>query len=239
MRERQGDFRTFAYMQKPMTYTRHSKLIMREYGRNIQYLVDYALTLQDDVQRNKLVQDIIDLMGTMNPTLRNVEDFRHKLWDHIFMMSDFRLNAESPYPIPDREKLKRRNMKLSYPKSKVQYAHYGRNIETCIKKAISMEDPDMRQEFAQVIGNYMKLVYQNWNRENVNDDIIMEDMEHLSEGALKLDAEGDLDTLSRSTKHIGPQNQNPNRQKHYQNQNKNYRRYNQNNQGNRNYKKNR
>lgn len=98
--------------------TQLPKLILREYGRHIQQLVDFAVKIEDDEVRNKLVLDIIDMMGTMNPTLRNVEDFRHKLWDHIYMMSDFKLKANSPYPVPERETLLRRNIKLKYPKQK-------------------------------------------------------------------------------------------------------------------------
>ncbi|MFN3940529.1 MAG: DUF4290 domain-containing protein, partial [Chitinophagales bacterium] len=145
-------------------------LEMKEYGRNIQNLVKYACTIEDDVQRNQLVQDIIDLMGTLNPNLRNVEDYRHKLWDHIFMISDFKLKADSPYPIPTRELLTRKTMTLKYPKANVQFRHYGRYVESMVAKAISIEDPEKKKDFVEIIGNYMKLVYQNWNRENVTDD---------------------------------------------------------------------
>lgn len=224
--------------------TQRAGLIMREYGRNVQYLVDYAVTIKDDEVRNKLVQDIIELMGTMNPTLRNVEDFRHKLWDHLFMISDFKLKAESPYPIPSRETLKRRNIQMRYPRSRIQFAHYGKNVETLIRKAIEMEDPDMRQEFTQVIGNYMKLVYQNWNHEGVSDDIIKTDIKFLSDGALSLDEDINLDSLTRSNNYRrqtgqgGGQQQQGNFRKNYQqNKNRNFKRYNQNNQNNPNYKK--
>jgi hypothetical protein len=179
--------------------TQLPKLILREYGRHIQQLVDFAVKIEDDEVRNKLVLDIIDMMGTMNPTLRNVEDFRHKLWDHIYMMSDFKLKANSPYPVPERETLMRRNIKLKYPKQKIKFAHYGKNIENCVKKASEIEDPAIKQEFAQVIGNYMKLVYLNWNRDNVNDLTIKQDLESLSNGQLQLDEDSDLDTLTKST----------------------------------------
>ncbi len=220
-----------------MTYnTQKEKMILKEYGRHVQIMVKYACTIEDDDIRNKLVQDIIDLMGTMNPTLRNVEDFRHKLWDHIFMMSDFQLKANSPYPVPERETLMRKNIKMEYPRSKIRFAHYGKNIETCVNKAVSMDDPQMKKEFAQVIGNYMKLVYQNWNRENVNDEIIKSDLNTLSAGNLSLEETADLDTLSKSTRRTqgqGGQQQNQNRQggggrnfkRYKQNQGPNYHNY--------------
>ena len=218
--------------------TQLPKLMLREYGRHIQYLVDYACSIEDDVERNKMVQDIIDLMGTINPTLRNVEDFRHKLWDHIFMISNFKLKAESPYPIPEREELMRKSIKLPYPKQKIMFAHYGKNIESCVNKAVAMGDDQMKQEFAQVIGNYMKMVYQTWNRDNVNDEQIMNDLSTISNGELVLEADSNLDSLSNSTRR---QQTNQNKhQRFQQNQgNRNFKRYNQNQGNNRNFKKNR
>lgn len=185
-------------------------LQMKEYGRNIQNLVQYAATIEDDALRNQLVADIIDLMGTLNPNLRNVEDYRHKLWDHLFMISDFKLKADSPYPIPTRELLKRHTMVLEYPKENVKFRHYGRYVESMIEKAKGIADPEKKKEFVEIIGNYMKLVYQNWNRENVTDDIIKNDLRFLSGNELSLDDESNLDSLSRSSrKTIQPQ-QKPN-----------------------------
>ncbi|HAE36149.1 MAG TPA: DUF4290 domain-containing protein, partial [Chitinophagales bacterium] len=115
-------------------------------------------------------------------------------------ISDFRLEAESPYPIPDREELRRKNMQLKYPKENVHFRHYGRYVESMIKQAISMEDPEKQEAFTEVIGNYMKLVYQNWNRENVTDDLIKSDLEFLSGGKLTLHEESNLDTLSKANR---------------------------------------
>lgn len=216
--------------------TQLPKLILREYGRHIQYLVEYTAKMEDDVARNKMVQDIIDLMGIINPTLRNVEDFRHKLWDHIFLISDFKLKADSPYPIPEREELMRKSIKLPYPKQKIRFAHYGKNIENCVNKAVEMEDDQMKQEFAQVIGNYMKMVYVNWNRDNVNDEQIKNDLLSLSNNTLVLEADSNLDTLTNSTRR--QQNSQGQNQRFQQKQgNRNFKRFNQNQ--NRNFKKNR
>lgn len=206
-------------------------LQMKEYGRNIQNLVNYAITINDDEKRNLLVQDIIDLMGTLNPSLRNVEDYRHKLWDHIFMISDFKLKAESPYPIPTRELLTRRTMSLKYPRLNVRFRHYGRYVESMIEKAIGIEDPEKKKEFVEIIGNYMKLVYQNWNRESVTDDIIKEDLRFLSANQLSLDDESNLDSLSRS-------NRKPNQPQQQQGRNPK-RNFRPNKYQNRNFKKNR
>ncbi|MFI5171338.1 MAG: DUF4290 domain-containing protein [Chitinophagales bacterium] len=219
--------------------TQRAPMILREYGRHIQILVDYAVAIQDDEVRNKLVQDIIDLMGTMNPTLRNVEDFRHKLWDHIYMMSDFKLNAQSPYPTPEREMLRRKNIKLKYPRQRIKFAHYGKNVESCVKKAVKMDDPQMKQEFAQVIGNYMKLVYQNWNNEDVNDEIIKMDLQSLSNNDLQLEDNASLDTLTKSTRRPPVQQNRQNQNFQGQGGKRNFKRFNQNQNQNNNFKKNR
>jgi hypothetical protein len=228
---------------EPNYNSNRDKLILKEYGRNVQFLVRHALNIQDDESRNILVKDIIDLMGTLNPSLRNVEDFRHKLWDHIFVISEFQLQADSPYPIPSKETLTRRNVRLKYPKEDIKFRHYGKFVESLITKAINIDDPEKRQAFTDIIGNYMKLVYQSWNRDNVNDDVIKTDIKFLSNGILSLDDQSDIDTLSNSTRR--PQNRPNNRynQNQNQNQNRNFRqnnsRYNQNSGQNRNYKKNR
>lgn len=216
------------------------KLIMKEYGRNIQYLVQHAIQLEDPKERADLVSDIIDLMGTLNPALRNVEDYKHKLWDHIFMISDFKLEVESPYPIPDRESLQRKNVPLKYPRERVHFRHYGRYVEAMIKKAIEMEDPEKKAEYSLIIGNYMKLVYQNWNRENVDDEQIRSDLEFLSQGQLTLEDVANLDTLSRSKKYkqgLSDSNTNNQRQGGRNQQGGAGRRYNKGK--NRNYKRNR
>jgi len=206
---------------------------MKEYGRNIQYLVQHAQKTENPEERATLVQDIIELMGTLNPALRNVEDYRHKLWDHIFMISKFELDVESPYPIPDQESLRRKNMKLEYPRERVHFRHYGKYVEAMIKKAISMEDPEKKAEYTLIIGNYMKLVYQNWNRENVDNEQIRADISFLSQGKLVLEDIANLDSLAKSNRFKQGNSNNP-RQSGGRQQNRNYK------QGkNRNYKRNR
>ncbi|MBC8045467.1 MAG: DUF4290 domain-containing protein [Fimbriimonadaceae bacterium] len=223
-----------------MTYNYNSqrpKLILREYGRNIQTLIDDAIKIQDDAERQKVVLDIIDLMGSINPSLRNVDDFRHKLWDHLFMMSDFKLKADSPYPIPERETLQRKNKRLPYPKSNIKFRHYGKFVEALITKAKNIEDQEKKQAFTDIIGNYMKLVYQNWNSENVSDDIITTDIKFLSGGELSLDEDSNIDSLSKSSRRPQQHNQNrnnPNNKNRNFRQNQSNSRYGQNN---RNFKK--
>ena len=119
---------------------------MREYGRHIQTMVDYLLTIEDKEKRQQQAHCVIELMGFLNPHLRNVEDFKHKLWDHLFIVSDFKLDVESPYPIPTRETLKAKPKPLPYPKRKPRYNHLGKNIEIIIDKALQEENPEKKQK---------------------------------------------------------------------------------------------
>lgn len=152
--------------------TTRNYLIMREYGRHIQKMVEYLLTIEDKETRQRNAMAVIELMGTLNPHLRNVEDFRHKLWDHLFLISDFKLEVDSPYPIPTRETLKAKPDRLPYPKKYPSHRHFGKNLELIIEKALKEPDPEKREGFAHCIGNYMKLAYNNWHKENVHDDMV-------------------------------------------------------------------
>mgnify|MGYP003460596053 FL=1 len=149
-----------------------SPLIMKEYGRHIQKMVDYLGTINDKDERQKNIYAVIELMGFLNPHLKNVEDFRHKLWDHLFLISNFQLEVESPYPIPTRERLKAKPKPLHYPKRYPKYNHLGKNIEIVLDKALKETDTEKRQGFANVIAYYMKLTYSNWHKELVHDDTI-------------------------------------------------------------------
>lgn len=160
-------------------------MIMREYGRHIQQMVDYLLTIEDDERRQRNATALIELMGFLNPHLKNVEDFRHKLWDHLFLISDFKLNVESPYPIPTRETLKAKPKRLPYPKRYPRFNHLGKNIEVVINKALSEEDGEKRQGFANAIAYYMKLAYSNWHKELVHDDSIQAELTNITGGQLE------------------------------------------------------
>src|SRR5690606_7842730 len=124
-----------------------NRLIMKEYGRHIQKMIDYVITIEDRDKRQKNAQALIELMGFLNPHLKNVEDFRHKLWDHLFLISDFKLDVDSPYPIPTRETLKPRPKALPYPKKYPKYSHLGKNLELVINKALKEENPEKRSGF--------------------------------------------------------------------------------------------
>jgi len=157
---------------------------MKEYGRHIQKMIEYLLTLEDREKRQRNSQVVIELMGFLNPHLKNVEDFRHKLWDHLFLISDFKLDVASPYPIPTRETLRARPKPLRYPKRYPKFTHLGKNLEVVIDKALAEENPDKRNGFANAVAYYMKLAYNNWHKETVHDDAIQGELSQMTKGQL-------------------------------------------------------
>jgi hypothetical protein len=174
--------------------------VLKEYGRHVQMIVEACVQMKDRDKRNEFAKELIELMGQLNPHLRNVEDFRHKLWDHLFIMSDYKLDVDSPYPIKGREEIERRPKRLPYPQSKIKYKHYGKNVEALVAKAVATEDVEKKAGFTQCIGNFMKLVYQNWSKENVNDETIKNDLRLLSKGALVVSDDQDINSLARANR---------------------------------------
>jgi len=164
--------------------TTRNYLVMREYGRHIQKMIEHLLSIEDPERRQGNAYAVIELMGFLNPHLKNVEDFRHKLWDHLFLISDFKLDVKSPYPIPTRETLKAKPKPLEYPKRYPKFSHLGKNLEIVIDKALKEEDPDKRLGFANAVAYYMKLAYNNWHKEQVHDDAIQSELTNLTKGQL-------------------------------------------------------
>lgn len=168
-----------------MTYnTSRNGLKISEYGRHVQRMVEYVMTIEDREARQKQANAVIELMGILNPHLRNVEDFRHKLWDHLFFISDFQLDVDSPYPIPKKETYKVKPEPLPYPKRKPRYNHLGKNLELVIDKALKEENEEKREGLANTIAYYMKLSYSSWHKELVQDDAIRNELESITEGKL-------------------------------------------------------
>lgn len=176
--------------------TQREKLIISEYGRHIQKMVDYAANLNDRVERQKMAEGIIDLMGELNPHLRDVDDFKHKLWDHLFIMSDFKLDVNSPYEKPELEKLYEKPEPLAYPNSKIRFNHYGKVVEMMIQEACKMEEGELREKLTLAIANQMKKSYVNWNRDSVEDKLILKQLNELSNGQLSLSENTELDSVA-------------------------------------------
>ena len=165
--------------------TTRNYLMMREYGRHIQKMVEHLLSIEDKERRQRNAQALIELMGFLNPHLKNVEDFRHKLWDHLFYISDFKLDVESPYPIPQRETYKLKPKPLPYPKRYPRFSHLGKNLELVIDKALKEDNGEKRQGFANAIAYYMKLAYTNWHKDTVHDDAIQSELTSITQGQLE------------------------------------------------------
>ena len=164
------------------------KMIIPEYGRNIQKMIDFAITVPDREERNKVARAIIDVMGQLNPHLRDVTDFKHKLWDHIFIISEFKLDVDSPYPKPTAETFQTKPDRVLYPSNDIRYKHYGKTVERIIAKAREYPEGEEKNVLTEQIANLMKRSYLNWNRDSVNDEVILKQLEELSRGELKLDA---------------------------------------------------
>lgn len=181
--------------------TERPKLIIPEYGRHIQKMVDQAIATEDKEERNKIAKSIIAVMGNLNPHLRDVPDFQPMLWDQLFIISDFNLDVDSPYPIPSREELMERPGPLGYPQNHPKYRFYGNNIKRMIDVANEWEDGDKKDGLIITIANHMKKCFLNWNKDTVEDEVIFTHLFELSDGKINLkNSDEDLSDASNLLK---------------------------------------
>ncbi|MTE27568.1 DUF4290 domain-containing protein [Winogradskyella ouciana] len=166
--------------------TEREHLIIPEYGRHLQKMINYAKSRETKEERNKLAKAIISVMGNLQPHLRDVPDFQHKLWDQLFIMSDFDLDADSPFPKPSKEELTARPEPLKYPQNHPKYRFYGNNIKTMIDVACTWDDGEMKEALVYTIANHMKKCYLNWNKDTVEDEVIFGHLFELSDGKINL-----------------------------------------------------
>ncbi|MBN2521189.1 MAG: DUF4290 domain-containing protein [Bacteroidales bacterium] len=169
--------------------TSRKKLSLPEYGRNIQKMVDYIVSIKDKEERNDLAKAIIQIMGNMNPHLRDISDFKHKLWDHLAIMSDFKLDIDYPYDLPARETFTSKPRPVDYNINEIRYKHYGRVIELLIERAVEMPESEEKEALIQVIANHMKKSYLTWNKDSVDDWVIFKDLKELSKSKISIDEE--------------------------------------------------
>jgi hypothetical protein len=172
-----------------------NKLILTEYGRNVQNMVKYIIALPTKEERNRYAQVVIDLMGFLNPHLRDVADFKHKLWDHLHIISDYQIDVDAPYPKPTPEAIHLKPQPLRYPHQRIKYKHYGKTIELMIEKAKAIDEPERKRHMVQAIANFMKMAYVQWNKDSVTDESIIADLYALSGGTLKLDENVNLNRV--------------------------------------------
>ena len=165
--------------------TQQKRMPLPEYGRSIQNMVDHALTIEDRSERQRCANTIINIMGNMFPHLRDIPDFKHKLWDHLAIMADFKLDIDYPYEVIRKDNLITKPETVPYPSTKIRYRHYGRTLEVLIKKAIDFPEGDEKQNLVALICNHMKKDYMSWNKDTVDDRKIADDLAELSGGKLK------------------------------------------------------
>ncbi|HOZ31056.1 MAG TPA: DUF4290 domain-containing protein [Bacteroidales bacterium] len=156
--------------------TQRAQLQLPEYGRTIQKMVDYCCSIEDKNERTKAAHAVIAIMGNMNPHLRDVADFKHKLWDHLAIMTDFKLDIEWPYPLPDMDLLNQKPKKLPYSDDRFKFRHYGKFIEEVLKKINDIEEPAKKNALIELMANHMKRSYMTWKKESISDDIVFKEL---------------------------------------------------------------
>lgn len=200
--------------------TQQKRMPLPEYGRSIQNMVNHALTIQNRAERQRCANTIINIMGNMFPHLRDVPDFKHKLWDHLAIMSDFKLDIDYPYEIIRRDNLNTKPEMIPYPCTKIRYRHYGRTLEVLIKKAVEFPEGDAKRNLIALICNHMKKDFMTWNKDTVDDRKIAEDLAEFSNGKLQMTDDIVRLMAERINQNYRPRINNQN----YRKDNRNYRR---------------
>ncbi|MBL4862243.1 MAG: DUF4290 domain-containing protein [Crocinitomicaceae bacterium] len=185
--------------------TSRGKLMLPEYGRNVQNMIMHAMDIEDREERNRAAQAIIEVMGQLNPHLRDVDDYRHKLWTHLFVMSDFQLDVDSPYETPEREVLDERPQIMPYPTSKIRFGHYGQYSQKILEMAKGMKDEGERDYMTNSMGNFMKKQFLVHNNNAVENYVIADQLLELSQGELKIEKPEELTSTNQLLKLLGIQ----------------------------------
>ena len=194
--------------------TQRSQIVIPEYGRNIHKMINHAFTIKNREERNAVARSIVKVMGQVKPEFKEADDFVQRLWDHMIIISDFKLDVDSPYPYPEKEELMKKQNKMKYPARRIRFRHYGKAVENFIKKAITMEEGEEKDSFTYYIANVMKKNYLMYNRDSVNDQLIFDQLSLLSNGKLELkdthtlQKSSDLITRNKSVKAKGSQRRN-------------------------------
>ena len=169
--------------------TERSEVKLLEYGRNIQKLVNHIKTIEDKEKRSAYAETLTDLMKQINTNIKGNQDYDQKVWDDLYQISNFELDVDAPFPMPDKEAIGKKPQRVNYKSSNIRYMHYGRSVEIMIEQAIAMEDPETRESAIIHIGRLMKTFYNTWNKDNIDDEIIYKHIKELSKGQLDIDIE--------------------------------------------------
>ncbi|NOS90359.1 MAG: DUF4290 domain-containing protein [Cyclobacteriaceae bacterium] len=216
--------------------TQREGIILKEYGRNVQKLVNYIRTIPEKEKRTKMATTLIELIKQLAPVVKEAHENPQRMWDDLYIIADFNLDIDNPFTTPDRTILFKKPRKMEYPQSEVRFKHYGKNVERLIKEAIKKEDPAEREEATIYLGKLMKTFYSNWNKETLDDSVIVKDLQIMSQGKLTLNLdkvrEDNLfEKLYRERKNPRPNGGNDNREGGRDNRNRNPR-FNKNRRGN-------
>jgi hypothetical protein len=212
--------------------TQRPDIILKEYGRNVQKLTEYIRSIPDIEKRTELAYTLIDLMTQLTPSLKDQPENPQRMWDDLYIIADFNMDINSPYPKPERDILFKKPEKVEYPQSNIRFKHYGKNIERLIKEAMKIEDPQEQEDAIIYLGKLMKTFYSNWNKESLDDSVIVKDIREMSNGKLsmnldKVREDNLFEKLYRDRKKMKPvQNSGGDRHRHQRpfNKNKNRRR---------------
>ncbi len=180
--------------------TSRSQLTIKEYGRYMQKLIAYAKQLTDTEKRQKAANTIVELMAYFNPHLKNVEGFKQKLWDHLFVMADFDFDINSPYQVPTKEQMQKKVLPLAYPHNRPQFLHLGKNIEAVIQRAKKEEDADKKQFHIYVVLNAMKQTYANEHKDHVQEDVLKQELQSLTKNALVYEFDPEIKKIFQDDK---------------------------------------
>lgn len=184
-----NDFNSYYNLNNNEQFIDKPLLILKEYGRNIQKLVNYVNTIDDKEKRTQYAHTLIDLMKQINPAMKEGPEYAQKLWDDLYIISSFKLDVDSPYPMPEKGILGRKPKRLAYHNHNIRYKHYGRNIELLVEKAIATENDEEKEAAIIYVGKLMKSFYASWNKDVVDDSIIVENLKTLSKGKLEISVE--------------------------------------------------
>jgi hypothetical protein len=169
--------------------TQRPSIILKEYGRNVQKLVEYIRGIPSKEKRTEMAYTLIELIKQLTPTMKDQPENPQRVWDDLYIIANFNLDVNNPYPVPERDILFKKPDKVDYPQSQVRFKHYGKNIEKLVKEALKLEDEQERQDAIIYLGKLMKTFYGNWNKETLDDSVILKDIQEMSGGALKLTIE--------------------------------------------------
>lgn len=193
--------------------TQREKLLMPEYGRHVQKMIDYVKSIPDKEKRNEQIQAVVSIMGILNPQLRDLNDFKHKLWDHVYVISDFDIDIDSPYPPPTKETFSSPPNPIPLQSEAIRERHYGRNIQNMIDVIAAKEDDEVKHYMIKTLAYYMQQQYHIWKKDFASDEIIFKDIERLSGGKIKVPADMSLDPINISAVASKNSNQNPKKAK--------------------------